>query len=215
MKDLETVENILTERLRMSMVTPRWVPKTPSAFGNCQGGWPIIAWRYFVEHGICSGGAYGDKNTCKPYEFAPCGHHKNQTYYHECKGRTEPPKCQRKCQDGYPVSYEDDKTYGWTAYFLRSVSAIQRDIMKNGPVVAAFMAYEDFLQYKSGIYKHTAGAEVGGHVVKIIGWGTENDVPYWIMANSWNTDWGEDGFFRMIRGVDECLIEDYVVAGLV
>ncbi|EPB68436.1 hypothetical protein ANCCEY_12475 [Ancylostoma ceylanicum] len=34
------------------------------------------------------------------------------------------------------------------------------------------------------------------------------------MANSWNTDWGENGFFRMVRGVNECGIEDFVVAGL-
>lgn len=29
--------------------------------------------------------------------------------------------------------------------------------------------------------------------MKIVGWGTENGTDYWIVANSWNTDWGEDG----------------------
>lgn len=43
---------------------------------------------------------------------------------------------------------------GKTAYGIpRSVSAIQRDIMKNGPVVAAFIVYADFMQYSGGIYK--------------------------------------------------------------
>jgi aminopeptidase C len=42
---------------------------------------------------------------------------------------------------------------------------------------------------------------------------TGSPVPYWLVANSWNNDWGEDGFFRIIRGVDECGIEDYAVAG--
>ncbi|EPB68440.1 papain family cysteine protease [Ancylostoma ceylanicum] len=153
---------------------------------------------------------------CKPYEISPCGHHKNETYYGECNDLAETPKCLRKCQDGYPKSYKDDKIFGKTAYAVPgSVSAIQRDIMKNGPVVAAFTVYSDFMQYKSGIYKHTVGGEEGGHAVKIIGWGSENGVPYWIIANSWNSDWGEDGFFRMIRGENDCGIEENIVAGLV
>ncbi|PIO52832.1 hypothetical protein TELCIR_25855, partial [Teladorsagia circumcincta] len=66
---------------------------------------------------------------------------------------------------------------------------------------------------------HTAGIRKGAHAVKIIGWGEEKTgnetIPYWIIANSWHNDWGENGFFRMIRGINECAIEMYVAAGLV
>ncbi|PIO71834.1 papain family cysteine protease [Teladorsagia circumcincta] len=86
--------------------------------------------------------------------------------------------------------------------------------MKNGPVVAGFLVYEDFAHYKSGIYKHTAGRITGGHAVKLIGWGKENGTPYWLIANSWHDDWGEKGFYRMIRGINNCRIEEMVVAGL-
>lgn len=69
----------------------------------------------------------------------------------------------------------------------------------------------------SGVYQHVSGDELGGHAVKLIGWGvdktTGTDVPYWIVANSWNNDWGENGFFRILRGSDECGIEDSAVAG--
>ena len=34
---------------------------------------------------------------------------------------------------------------------------------------------------------------LGGHAVKMIGWGVDNGVPYWLVANSWNTDWAENG----------------------
>lgn len=54
------------------------------------------------------------------------------------------------------------------------------------------------MNYKSGVYKHTTGGYLGGHAVKIVGWGeTDDNVPYWIVANSWNTSWGLDGYFHM------------------
>ncbi len=54
----------------------------------------------------------------------------------------------------------------------------------------------------------------GGHAVKIIGWGVEENIPFWIVANSWNVDWAENGFFRILRGKNECDIEENVVTGL-
>lgn len=70
-----------------------------------------------------------------------------------------------------------------------------------------------FEHYTSGVYVHTAGKNLGGHAVKLIGWGTDAGTPYWLIANSWNSDWGENGFFRIIRGVNECGIESGGVAG--
>ncbi len=64
--------------------------------------------------------------------------------------------------------------------------SIQTAIMTNGPVEAAFSVYSDFENYASGIYKHTKGSQVGGHAIKIVGWGSENGTKYWRIANSWN-----------------------------
>ncbi|CAJ0594765.1 unnamed protein product [Cylicocyclus nassatus] len=86
--------------------------------------------------------------------------------------------------------------------------------MSNGPVEAAFIVYSDFAYYKRGIYVHTAGKNEGGHAIKIIGWGIEKGIPYWTIANSWNLDWGEKGHFRILRGRNECGIEQEVTAGL-
>ena len=44
-----------------------------------------------------------------------------------------------------------------------------------------------------GVYHHVSGAALGGHAVKLIGYGKEGDTPYWLLANSWNTDWGDGG----------------------
>lgn len=47
--------------------------------------------------------------------------------------------------------------------------------MTNGPVEASFTVYEDFLSYTSGVYVHTSGAAVGGHAIKILGWGVSGN----------------------------------------
>ena len=39
----------------------------------------------------------------------------------------------------------------------------------------------------SGVYQHTTGNALGGHAVKMIGYGVDNDIPYWLIVNSWNT----------------------------
>lgn len=66
----------------------------------------------------------------------------------------------------------------------------------------------------SGIYQRTTDDYEGGHAVKIVGWGVENDIKYWLVANSWNERWGENGYFRILRGVDEVGIESNIDAGL-
>ena len=59
---------------------------------------------------------------------------------------------------GYDKSYDNDKYFGKSAYNVGSSAAnIQTEIMKNGPVEAAFSVYSDFLLYKSGVYQHVTG----------------------------------------------------------
>lgn len=51
----------------------------------------------------------------------------------------------------------------------------------------------------SGVYQHESGAALGGHAIKILGWGTENNTPYWLVANSWNSDWGDNGKYEWMK----------------
>ena len=88
-------------------------------------------------------------------------------------------------------------------------------MMQYGSVTGAFTVYEDFPTYTSGVYHHVSGSELGGHAIKIFGWGTEDGEDYWLVANSWNDQWGDHGTFKIRRGVNECGIEGQVSAGTV
>lgn len=66
----------------------------------------------------------------------------------------------------------------------------------------------------TGVYQHVTGPFLGGHAIRILGWGVERGVPYWTVANSWNSDWGDSGTFKILRGKDHCGIESSIVAGL-
>ena len=48
----------------------------------------------------------------------------------------------------------------------------------------------------------------------MLGWGEDNGTKYWLIANSWDYDWGDGGFFKIARGQDECGIESSIAAGL-
>ena len=89
--------------------------------------------------------------------------------------------------------------------------------MTHGPVEVGFFVYMDFAHYKRGVYRRSSRAirPVGGHAVRLLGWGEDPDAgPYWLAANSWSSAWGEGGFFRIRRGTNEAGIETTPAAGL-
>lgn len=47
------------------------------------------------------------------------------------------------------------------------------------------------------------------HAVTLIGYGNENGVDYWRIKNSWDEDWGEEGYFRLTRNENTCGLNTY------
>lgn len=78
---------------------------------------------------------------------------------------------------------------------------------------------EDFC-YRSGILDDAACTPASSHAVLIYGYGTAKfkngtTVDYWLCKNSWSADWGEKGFFKMVRGKNMCGVTSYAIYPLV
>jgi len=156
---------------------------------GCQGGYVDKSWDYIRDTGIVA-------DSCLPYTSG------------DGDSGSCPFNSNNKCQDGSPF-----KRYQVTEHGQRTtIEDAKTDIVANGPLEAAFDVYDDFMSYQGGVYKRTSDNLLGGHAVKIVGWGVDTDgTEYWIVANSWNTSWGEDGFFRIAFG--ECNFEQSLWAG--
>ncbi len=73
-------------------------------------------------------------------------------------------------------------------------------------MMVGLSVYEDFTHYQSGVYAHVAGEMVGGHAIKLIGWGHDeveeggDGSLYWICQNQWSDVWGEGGYVKVKAG---------------
>lgn len=101
------------------------------------------------------------------------------------------------------------------------VREIKLEIMKWGPVAAGFQVFDDFLSdYKDGtsVYTHPKKEQktLGGHAIRIVGWGEDvvdgRTVQYWIVANSWGKEWGDNGYGKIEIAIPELQLEQNVVS---
>lgn len=157
-------------------LSPQDLVSCDSVDHGCQGGTLPNAWNYLASHGIVS-------DDCLPYTAADG----NVTSCHEgqcssVSGTWQTHRCPKK-------------------NFLSTTEDIKNGVMQMGSAETGFYVYEDFMHYKSGVYKHdnvTGGQVLGGHAVRIVGWGVDAVAgEYWIVANSWGSSWGENGFFKI------------------
>jgi len=164
---------------------------------GCKGGYGFLLAKWSEDVGLLPA-------TCMRYNTAG-----------ECKLECDLKKLGKRYRAGnhrYVGSY-----YGHTL----NEQVIMEDLVRNGPSTVGIEPSDDFMYYADGVYKssnNNSGIikkvewEQVDHAVLLVGFGEENGQKYWKIQNSWGPDWGEDGFFRIARGVDESAIESMAEA---
>lgn len=145
---------------------------------GCQFGQDFNVWHYFCNEGVV-------EESCFPYTSQ--------------NGEVE--KCIHECKDGKPWK----KYYSTYAEMYENIPSIMKEVRENGPVTCTYELFEDFLSYKGGIYRYHSGSYTGDKFAIILGYGSEDGINYWICQNSWGSDWGESGYFRIEMGT--CYID--------
>ena len=94
-------------------------------------------------------------------------------------------ECGLICQE----SFGFDSSYNVKNWVFISENAVpELNVLKSmlvtlGPLSVGYQVYEDFRNYKSGIYSYTTGSHEGGHAVLLVGYDDREE--YFIVKNSW------------------------------
>ncbi|KAL4647076.1 dipeptidyl peptidase 1 [Arapaima gigas] len=189
---LEARVRVLTNNTQQPIFSPQHVVSCSHYSQGCDGGFPYLIGKYVQDFGVV-------EESCFPYEAenSPC-----------------------VVKDSCVRHYTSDYHYVGGFYGACNEALMMLELVRDGPLGVAFEVYPDFLHYQGGIYHHTGVTgsfnpfELTNHAVLLVGYGTapETGQKYWIVKNSWGDGWGEDGYFRIRRGSDECAIESIAVA---
>ena len=171
-------------------LSPQQLVSCDNADGNsgCQGGWPSAAMQYTIENGgLASEADYpytsgrGRAAQCKSPVPAPSGGDAKSWAY-----------AQPACQSGAACVEDSD--------------ALANAIHSFGGIAIAIDA-SSFNSYTGGIITNDSCSSSPAsldHAIQVVGYDTTGPTPYWIVRNSWNTGWGEDGFIRFAMGDNTC-----------
>jgi cathepsin B len=183
---------IATEGKVNVVLSPQDLVSCDKGDAGCNGGYLDRSWDYLVKSGIVS-------DECLPYTS---GAGSSGTCPVEIK--------KKSCPNGKPfLKYHAS---GFTHF--ADNCAIKTSLMNEGPVETGFSVFSDFMSYSSGVYTSNCSGLMGGHAVKIVGWGVEDGTEYWIVANSWTESWGEKGFVRVATGQSCLNLDTQVYAGV-
>jgi cathepsin X len=106
-------------------------------------------------------------------------------------------------QDNYKIYMTE--TYG----HVSGEEAMMQEIYQRGPIACGIVADEKLVDYKGGIFNNDTPYTPDDidHDISVVGFGVDNGTKYWVVRNSWGSAWGEQGFFRLIRGTNNIMIE--------
>jgi cathepsin X len=84
---------------------------------------------------------------------------------------------------------------------------MMQEIYQRGPIACGVAVPDAMENYTSGVFHDKTGDKNIVHDISVVGYGVDNGVKYWTVRNSWGTHYGEDGFIRVVRGINNIAIE--------
>ncbi|GAB4833543.1 hypothetical protein Ancab_031786 [Ancistrocladus abbreviatus] len=115
-------------------------------------------------------------------------------------------------EENYPYKGEDGICNQTKAKQILATITGYKDVLANNetslqaavaqqPVSVAIDASGTMMQlYSGGIFSGFCGQSLN-HGVTLVGYGEEGTNEYWLVKNSWGTDWGEAGYIRFKRDI--------------
>ena len=169
---------------------------------GCKGGYPIVLGKFFHDFEIIP-------RECFEYQ-------KNDK---NCENVCDYEKYEKK----YFVS---DYGYIGGFYGAATEALMMKELRARGPITGNLRTPFMFSMFSGGIYSskeivESISMEIShkslyedniffqevNHSTTIVGYGEENGVKYWICMNSLGKNWGENGYYRILRGENERGIE--------
>jgi cathepsin C len=168
---------------------------------GCEGGYPILIAKFFNEFEIIPEKCFeyqGKKGNCSDV----CDYKQNPKKYFVSRyeylggfyGATNEVEMMKEIRARGPIP--GNMTVPWSFSYYRSGIFSEKTLKKNSGKLNKTTLLDKNLSWSSV-----------DHSILLVGYGEENGVKYWIGMNTWGENWGENGFFKILRGENDCNIE--------
>jgi C1A family cysteine protease len=164
---------------------------------GCEGGWYYTAWMDYIAK---NGGLTTEANY--PYDTATSVGRAS-----DCDSTKE-----KAVTSGTTPTKDALATPGCTGFFCNSQDedTLKNNLVSYGPISVACDASE-WSSYSGGVMTSSSCSSSGrklDHAIQVVGYNEDASTPYWIVRNSWDTTWGEDGYIYLKMGDNTCGIAD-------
>jgi len=163
------------------------------ASSGCMGGSLTSAFEFVKDNGVGT-------DPCQNY--VALGNGQNCTAINKCQN----------CMPGKGCwAVADYPTVGVSEYgTILGEQQMMAEIVARGPIVCGIDAgpiVDWYMPQAAGVFTGGVNDNDIDHAISVVGFGTENGTPYWLIRNSWGEYWGDSGFFKLQRGQNNLGIE--------